>query len=67
MKIRETGKHIQEVYDFDRVIKVKENRDRFERFDAEVDRHKKRLKEPLTIDKKVLVLANRLRKKDAPG
>ena len=67
MKIWETGKHIQEVYDFDRVIKVKENRDRFERFDAEVDRLKKRLKEPLTIDKKVLVLANRLRKKDAPG
>ena len=37
-----------------------------ERFDAKVDRRKKRLREPLDIDEKVLVLAERLRKKEAP-
>ena len=60
-----TGKYFQEVYDFDWLIKVKENRDRLERFDAKVD--EKRLREPLDIDEKVLVLAERLRKNDAPG
>ena len=59
------GKYFQEVYDFDWLIKVKENRDRLERFDAKVD--EKRLREPLDIDEKVLVLAERLRKNDAPG
>ena len=47
-----TGKYFQEVYDFDLLIKVKENRDRLERFDAKVDRRKKRLREPLDIDEK---------------
>ena len=36
-------KYFQDVYDFDQLIKVKENRDQLERFDAEIDRHKKRL------------------------
>ena len=49
------------------MIKVKENRDRTERFDAKVNRHKKRLRDPLEIGEKVLVLAQRLRKKDAFG
>ena len=62
-----TGKYFQEVYDFDWLIKIKENRDWLERFNAKVDRRKKRLREPLGIDEKVLVLAERLRKKDAPG
>ena len=62
-----TGKYFQEVYDFDHLIKVKENRDRLERFDAKVDRHERRLRDPLEIDEKVIALAERLRKKDAPG
>ena len=41
-----TGKYFQEVYDFDRLIKIKENRDWLERFNAKVDRRKKRLREP---------------------
>ena len=45
-------KYFQDVCDFDQLIKVKENRDQLERFDAEIDRHKKRLWEPLEIDKK---------------
>ena len=62
-----TRKYFQEVYDFDHLIKVKENRDRLERFDAKVDRRKKRLGDPLEIDEKVIALAERLRKKDAAG
>ena len=50
-------KYFQDVYDFDQLIKVKENRDQLERFDAEVDRHKKRLREPLEIDKKSLSIS----------
>ena len=62
-----TGKYFQKVYDFHRLIKVKENRDRTEKFDAKVDRCKKCLTDPLEIGEKVLVLAERLRKKDALG
>ena len=49
------------------MIKVKENKDRTERFDIKRDRCKRRLRDPLEIGEKVLVLAKRLRKKDAPG
>ena len=36
----ETEKYFQEVYDFHRLIKVKENRDRTERLDTKLDRRK---------------------------
>ena len=62
-----TRKYFQEVYDFDRLIKVIENRDRLERFDAKLDRCKKRLRDPLETDENVIALAEHLRKKDAPG
>ena len=60
-------KYFQEVYDFDRLTKVRKNKDWLERFDAKVDTRKKRLRQPLDIDKKVLVLTERFRKKYAPG
>ena len=41
------------------LIKVKENRDQLERFDAKVDRRNKRLREHLDIDEKVFILAER--------
>ena len=59
----DTGEYFQEVYDFHRLMKVKEDRDRRERFDSKIDRRKKRLRDPLEIGEKVLVLAERLRKK----
>ena len=59
----ETGKYFQEVYDFHGLIKVKENRVLAERFDAKVDRHKKRVRDHLEIGEKVFVLAERLIKK----
>ena len=58
-----TGKYFQEMYDFHRLIKVKESRDQTEKYDAKVDRRKKRLRDPLEVGEKVLVLAKRLRKK----
>ena len=63
----ETVKYFQGVYDFHCLIKVKENKGRTERFDTKLDRRKRRLRDPLEIGEKVLVLAERLRKKDAPG
>ena len=63
----ETGKYFQEVFDFHRLIKVKENRDWTERFDAKVDTRKKLLRDPLEIEEKVLVLSERWRKNDTAG
>ena len=58
-----TGKYFQEVYDFHRLIKVKENRDRTKQFVPKVDRRKKHLTDPLEVGENVLVLDERLRKK----
>ena len=58
-----TGKYFQEIYDFYRLIKVKENRDWTERFDAKVDRCKKRLRDPIEIGEKVLVFSSFVLKK----
>ena len=58
-----TGKYFQEMYDFHRLIKVKESRDQTEKYDAKVDRRKKRLRDPLEVGEKVLVLAERLKKR----
>ena len=55
-------------YDLYRLIKVKQHAERYER--ADVDKDKKlcrKLTEPLKIGEKVLALAERLKKKDAPG
>ena len=49
------------------MIKHKDDRNRGERFDSIIDRRKKRLRGPLEIGGKVLVLAERLREKDAHG
>ena len=37
------------------------------KYDQKIDRRKRILRSPLNLDKKVLVLAERLTKKDAPG
>ena len=60
-------KYFQEVFDFHRLIKVKENRDQTERFDAKVDTRKKLLRDPLEMRENVLVLAERWRKNGSPG
>ena len=37
------------------------------KYDQKNDRRKRTLKSPLNLDEKVLILAERLKKKDAPG
>ena len=57
----------REVYDFYRLVKVTKNANRYERYNEKLDRkQKKKLREPLNINEKVLVLAERIKKKDAP-
>ena len=40
---------------------------RNDKYDRKIDRRKRALRSPLNLDKKVLVLAQRLKKEDAPG
>ena len=58
----------REVYDFYRLVKVTKNANRYERYNEKLDRKQKnKLREPLNINEKVLVLAERIKKKDAPN
>ena len=57
----------KEVYDFYRLVKVSKDANRYERYNEQLDKKQKRkLREPLNINEKVLVLAERIKKKDAP-
>ena len=64
---KETGKEFTEIYDFHRLIKVKENKDRIQTHNLKIDSRKKCLRSLLEIGEKVFVLLERLKKKDAPG
>ena len=58
----------REKYDFYRLRKAGTHANRLGRYDLKKDVQKlKKLREPLEIGEKVLVLAERLKKKDAPG
>ena len=57
----------KEIYDFYRLVKVTKAADRYGRYNEKIDVKKRKLREPLIIDEKVLVLAERIKKKDAPG
>ena len=61
------GKYFQEIYDFMRLQKIETNQTRNDRFNQKFDKRKKKLRSPLNLEEKVLVLAERLRKKDATG
>ena len=51
---------------FSWLMKVKENKNRLQRHDLNIDSSKKRLRSPLEIGEKVFVLSECLKKKDAP-
>ena len=56
-----------EIYDFHRMVKVSKSAERYNPNDIRLDKKsRKKLSSPLTVGKKVLVLVERLRKKDAP-
>ena len=61
------GKYFQEIYGFMRIKKIENNQMRDAKYDQKSDRRKRTLKSPLNLDEKVLILAERLKKKDAPG
>ena len=50
-----------------RIKKIENNQMRNAKYDQKIDRRKKTLRSPLNLGEKVLVLAERLKKKDAPG
>ena len=61
------GKYFQEIYDFVRLRKIENNQMRNDKYNQKIDRRKRTLRSPLNLNEKVLVLAERLKKKDAPG
>ena len=57
----------REIYDFYRLAKVTKDANRYERYNEKLDKkQKKKLREPLNIGEKVMALAERIKKKDAP-
>ena len=62
--------NFREIYDFHRIVRVSKDAARYKRqnirLDKELNSRSKQLREPLTVGE-VLVLAERLKKKDAPG
>ena len=64
------GQNFSATYDFSRLWRIKEAQGRTDRYRyaKKLDsRKKRRLRDPLDIGEQVLVLAERLKKKDAPG
>ena len=57
------GDYYRKLYDFLRLKKVENNQHRNDKYDAKLDRRKRKLRNPLYLDEKVLVLAERLKKK----
>ena len=64
---KDGGDYFTEVYDFLRVRKIGTNQARNLKYDLKKDRRKKQLRSPLNVGEKVLILAERIKKKDAPG
>ena len=60
-------KYFREVYDFAWLKKIEDNQLRNQKYDQKIDRRKRTLRSPLYLDEKVLVLAEKLKKKDASG
>ena len=50
-----------------RIKKTENNQMRNNKYNQKIDRRKRTLRSPLNLDEKVLVLTERLKKKDAPG
>ena len=61
------GKYFQEIYGFMAIRKIQKKQMRNKKYDQKTDRRKKTLRRTLNLDEKVLVLAEILKKEDAPG
>ena len=56
-----------ELFDFKRLYEVGIHNERLQRYNDALNSKRQRLRSPLEIGEKVLLLASRIRKKDAPG
>ena len=59
--------NFREKFDFYRIEKVGKSNKRTKRYLIKKDLNKRKLREPLMIGEKVLILAERIKKKDTPG
>ena len=57
------GEYYRELYDFLRLKKVENNQHRNDKYNIKLDKRKHRLRNLLYLNEKVLVLAERLKKK----
>ena len=64
---KKDGDYFRELCDFMRVRKIETNQTRNLKYDQKKDRRKRQMRSPLYLEEKVLVLAERLKKKDVPG
>ena len=63
----EDGEFNKEMFDFQRIKAVDGNISRLKKYNNKKNKNKRKLRSPLLIDEKVLVFAERLKKKDAPS
>ena len=61
------GPYFNEIYDFFILRKVEKNQIRNAKYNQKINRRKRTLRSPLNLSEKVFVLAERLKKKDAPS
>ena len=59
--------NFREKIDFYRLSKIGKENKRYKRYMSKKDSYKRKLRDPLSIGERVLVLSERLKKKDAPG
>ena len=59
------GKYFQEIYNFMRLRKIGNNQMRNDKYNQKLDKRKRKLRSPINLDEQVLVLVERLKKKDA--
>ena len=62
-----TDDNFREKFDFYRLSKIGKENKRYKRYMSKKDSYKRKLRDPLSIGERVLVLSERLKKKDAPG
>ena len=63
----EDSEYNREMFDFLRLKKVDKNQQRNAKYESKKDRSQRKSRNPLYLDEKVLVLAERLKKKDTPS
>ena len=61
------SEYFKRMFDFQRIKKAQETNRRQEKFAIKKDRRRRKLRSPLKIGEKVIILAERIKKKDAPS